>query len=408
MSNAISVRNISKQFNLSTGKYITAKERFLHLGKNQSEIFHALNDVSFDVPEGTTCGLVGHNGSGKSTMLKIIGGILRPTSGEVVTKGRIAALLELGACMQPDLTGRENIFLNGSILGLSEKELKKRFDEIVSFSELEKFIDTQVRFYSSGMYVRLGFSVAVNVDPDILLVDEVLAVGDELFQRKCLSKVKDFQEEGRTIIVVTHSADLLRVVANSAVVLEKGNLINSGDVSTAIRVFRENLFRVDREDLEEPISLLAIDDKAIEENENKETKTKSILSVNFASSEDNNSLTPIKSGDTLKAVIEWENSDIDTAVLVVIEIFDTTGRLLLEERVDFDSTKHEDSKYSTAFEWKNIPLSDGTYITNVGITSKDGTKIYDWVEQEYSFQIKGEGTKRGSISIPCKSETTML
>ena len=132
------------------------------------------------------------------------------------------------------------------------------------------------------------------------------------------------------------------------------------------------------------------------------------MSVNFAASEDNNSLTPIKSGDTLKAVIEWENSDIDTAVLVVIEIFDTTGRLLLEERVDFDSTKHEDSKYSTAFEWKNIPLSDGTYITNVGITSKDGTKIYDWVEQEYSFQIKGEGTKRGSISIPCKSETTML
>ncbi|HMS25355.1 MAG TPA: ABC transporter ATP-binding protein, partial [Acidimicrobiia bacterium] len=160
MGAAISVKNVSKRFRLQNEKYNSLKERVIHIGKKSYDDLWALNDVSFDIEEGSTFGLIGHNGSGKSTLLKLVGGILQPTAGEIITKGRIAALLELGAGMQQDLTGRENIFLNGAILGLSQKELTKRFDEIVAFSELDKFIDTQVRFYSSGMYVRLGFAIA--------------------------------------------------------------------------------------------------------------------------------------------------------------------------------------------------------------------------------------------------------
>ena len=166
--------------------------------------------MSLEVKEGETVGILGRNGSGKSTLLKCICGVLQPTSGEVAVRGKMAGLLELGAGFQQDLTGRENIYLNGSLLGMTKREIEKVFDAIVDFSELEEFIDSAVKFYSSGMYVRLGFAVAVNVDPDILVIDEVLAVGDERFQRKCVDRIKLFQQEGRTILLVSHSPDQVR------------------------------------------------------------------------------------------------------------------------------------------------------------------------------------------------------
>src|SRR5690242_11446998 len=222
MAPAIEVLDLAKRFRLSSEKYQSLKERIIHFGATTHEELWALRDIQLAVETGTTVGLLGHNGSGKSTLLKCIAGILQPTQGEIRTVGRIAALLELGAGFHPELTGRENVFLNGSILGLSQKEIRKRFDEIVAFAELEDHVDRQVRHYSSGMYVRLGFAVAVNVDPDILLVDEVLAVGDEAFQRKCLNRVQEFQKEGRTIIVVTHVPDLVRQVCHKAAVLDHG------------------------------------------------------------------------------------------------------------------------------------------------------------------------------------------
>ncbi|MGH9055305.1 MAG: ABC transporter ATP-binding protein, partial [Acidimicrobiales bacterium] len=243
MANAIEVRDVSKRFRLYHQQFKSLKERVLHGGRVPYDDLWALDHVAFAVEEGTTFGLLGHNGSGKSTLLKCIAGILQPTSGEIVTRGRVAALLELGAGFQPDLSGRENVYLNASLLGMSKRFVDSKYDEIVAFAELEPFMDNQVKYYSSGMYVRLGFAVAVNMEPDILIVDEVLAVGDELFQRKCLDRVKQFQDEGRTIVVVTHSPDLVRQVCTAAAVLDHGSLVGLGSPGEAVRSFREHLLK---------------------------------------------------------------------------------------------------------------------------------------------------------------------
>ena len=196
---------------------------------NADEAFEALKGVSFDVAAGKTFGIIGRNGSGKSTMLKLIAGIGRPTSGDVKVNGRLSALIELGAGFHPEISGRDNVFINGMMLGLSKQDITDRFDEIVAFAELEEFIDEPVKTYSSGMYMRLGFSVAINVDPDVLLVDEVLAVGDEAFTHKCLDKFADFRRRGRTVLLVTHSLDLVTRFCDEALWLDHGVARAQGD-----------------------------------------------------------------------------------------------------------------------------------------------------------------------------------
>jgi ABC-2 type transport system ATP-binding protein len=234
----IEIENLSKRFVIRKDKSI--KERIVNaaLSRRHREDFWALRDVDLSIDSGTTVGLIGPNGSGKSTLLKAIGGIIQPTSGTVRRRGRLAALLELGAGFHPDLTGRDNIYLNAAILGLTRRQTDQHFDAIVDFSGIERFIDTQVKFYSSGMYVRLAFAVAIHVDPDILLVDEVLAVGDEPFQRKCLDRIKRFQREGRTIVLVTHALDQVVEICNRAVVLENGRVLADGTAREATRVLR--------------------------------------------------------------------------------------------------------------------------------------------------------------------------
>src|SRR5271156_1209589 len=239
---AVDVRDVSKRFRLAHGQYKTVKERRIHGGKRKStEDFWALDGVSLTVKEGETVGILGRNGSGKSTLLKCICGVLQPTKGEVAVRGKLAGLLELGAGFQQDLTGRENIYLNGSLLGMSRRDVDKVFDAIVDFSELEEFIDGPVKFYSSGMYVRLGFAVAVNMDPDVLVIDEVLAVGDDRFQRKCIGRVKEFQKEGRTILLVNHAADTVRAICDRGIVLSHGHLVAEGEPGEVTRIFRERL-----------------------------------------------------------------------------------------------------------------------------------------------------------------------
>ncbi|MFJ2354422.1 ABC transporter ATP-binding protein [Frigoribacterium sp. NPDC087798] len=238
----VSIENVSKKFVIR--KDNSLKERLVTLGRagrRHSEEFWALKDVSLEIPAGSTIGLLGPNGSGKSTLLKAIGGIIEPTSGSIKRRGRLAALLELGAGFHPDLTGRENVFLNASILGLSQAETEDRFDDILAFSGIGDFIDTQVKFYSSGMYVRLAFAVAIHTDPDVLLVDEVLAVGDEAFQRKCLDKIREFQRQGRTIILVSHSLGQVQELCDRAVVLSRGEVKFAGSAADAVKNFRDIL-----------------------------------------------------------------------------------------------------------------------------------------------------------------------
>jgi ABC-2 type transport system ATP-binding protein len=241
---AIEIEGVSKKFRLYREKPTSLKQRLIS-GHSRSEDFWALRDVSFRVEEGSSTGLVGHNGSGKTTLLKCVAGILRPTSGRIRYGGRVAALLELGAGFHPELTGRENVYLNASFLGLTRKQTEAVYDDIVAFAEIEDFMDNQVKFFSSGMLVRLGFAVAVHVDPDVLLIDEVLAVGDEAFQKRCLDKIRSFQSQGRTIVLVTHALDTVVAVCDRAVMLDHGRMQAEGDPEAVITELRHSLLRAD-------------------------------------------------------------------------------------------------------------------------------------------------------------------
>ena len=234
----ISARNVRKQFRTSSVRATSLKEQIIRRRAEQSEDFVAISDFSADIMPGSTVGLIGPNGSGKSTMLKILSGILRPTSGKVTVEGRIASLLELGAGFNGELTGRENVYLNASLLGLSRLETDAAMESIIEFSELAEFIDQPVKHYSSGMYVRLGFAVAIHVDPDVLLVDEVLAVGDEAFQRKCMEKIQEFQENGKTILFVSHSLSQVQELCTRAIVLNKGVIVDDSEPEGAIETLR--------------------------------------------------------------------------------------------------------------------------------------------------------------------------
>jgi ABC-type polysaccharide/polyol phosphate transport system ATPase subunit len=221
---AVVVDNVSKRFRLFHERNNSLKSTLMRRRHSISDEFWALQAVSFEVPQGTTFGLIGENGSGKSTMLKCIANILRPDTGSLAVTGKISALLELGAGFHPELSGRENVFLNGAILGLRQKELRRRFDEIVDFAGIGNFIDEPVKNYSSGMYVRLGFSVAINVDPDVLLIDEVLAVGDEAFQRKCNEKFAELKAAGKTIILVSHGMSAVEHLCDRVAWFDHGHI----------------------------------------------------------------------------------------------------------------------------------------------------------------------------------------
>ncbi|MFJ6026135.1 ABC transporter ATP-binding protein [Pseudarthrobacter sp. NPDC092424] len=240
MTTAIDIQNIDKQFVLRHTRSLKEALVWLLRGRkgDLTGKFHALRNVSLQVGEGETVALLGFNGSGKSTLLKHISGVMQPDSGTVRTRGRVAGLIEVGAGFHPDLSGRDNVYLNGAILGMSEAEIKEKFDSIVEFAEIGEFIDTEVKFYSSGMYLRLAFSVAVHTDPDVFLVDEILAVGDEPFQRKCLAKIKELASAGKTLVVVSHDLELVGQVCERGVLLEHGTVLMDGPVKEVISRLR--------------------------------------------------------------------------------------------------------------------------------------------------------------------------
>lgn len=236
----IEFRSVAKRFHIREGRTLREFVPGLMRSGEPAEPFYALRDVSFSICRGETVGILGRNGSGKSTTLKLIAGVSPPSEGEVRIAGRVSPLIELGAGFHPDLTGRENIHMNASILGLSAREIREQFDSIVEFAELEEFIDTPVKRYSSGMYVRLGFAVAVHAKPEILLVDEVLSVGDSFFQEKSLAKMHEFQQQGLTIVVVSHSLSLVEDFCERAIWLEHGRVVMDGPAREVARQYHES------------------------------------------------------------------------------------------------------------------------------------------------------------------------
>ena len=394
MAAAIEIENVSKHFKIYREKYTSAKERMIHFGRVPHEEFQALDDVSLRIEAGQTMGLLGHNGSGKSTLLKCMAGILQPSSGSVTTVGRLAALLELGAGFQPDLTGRENVYLNASILGLKKGFVDKVFDEIVQFAELERFIDTPVKHYSSGMYIRLGFATAVHVDPEILLVDEVLAVGDEAFQRKCLDKVRTFQQEGRTIVVVTHAADLVRQMCDRAAALDHGKLVIEGEPNDVIREFRERLMsgvtsaaEVGREMATSELSPLW-GKVRIEE-----------VAVRYPDPERHN----VQPGERLCFDVDLTSSEPIDDVVIGFSIYGPMGELIYGTNSHLKGADLGvvDGQRRVRFDLGSVPLLDGTYGLTVGAHTLSGL-VYDHWEQKRRFEVAAGGKDQGMISLPVR------
>ena len=381
---AISLEAVSKRFRLFHERPSSLKERLLRMRRTRSEEFWALRDISFDVADGETIGLVGANGSGKTTLLKIIAGILRPTSGRVTARGRIAALLELGAGFHPELTGRENVYLNASILGLSKRETDQRFDDIVSFAEPEPFIDNQVKHYSSGMFVRLGFAVAVHVDPEILLIDEVLAVGDEAFQRKCIARVRRFQEEGRTMLLVTHAVERVREICDRAVMLDGGRIRASGEVRDVLREFRVVL-------LQERAPFVR----------GEATQDIEVLGVTLLDSEGR----PVKRLPPAKPLaiqIDLKaNRPVDDPV-VSVALFDATDQLVYKTGSDWmhRDLGRVDGTLRLTFELSAMPFVRGRYHLTVGVHSRGLEKVYDWQDQRYAFDVDESAGIEGQVWVP--------
>jgi ABC-2 type transport system ATP-binding protein len=386
---AIDVQGIGKRFRIYHHRPTSLKERVVRF-RTAYDDFWALRAVSVRVPQGSTLGLIGPNGSGKTTLLKIIAGILRPSEGTAITRGRIASLLALGAGFHPELTGRENVYLNASILGLSRQATDRLFDDIVGFAELEEFVDTQVKFYSSGMYVRLGFAVAVHVDPAILLIDEVLAVGDEAFQRKCLGRIREFQDQGRTIVFVTHAVDHVLQVCDSAVMLLHGGVHAEGDPKEVVREFRLVMSRQD-----------------VAYGWDEGTKEIEIVSAEIFG-RDGSRPEAFAPGDELVIQLELKAHRPVEDPVVSFALHDQANRFVFGTNSDWRSVRWPlfEGKHRVQFVLKTLPFVEGRYYVTLGVHARDTSRVYHLQEQRYSFAVIRGEENPGPVYIPveCRAE----
>ena len=393
MNVAIEVEDVSKKFRLFRERPTSLKQRLL-TSRSRAEDFWALHDVSFDVREGGTLGLIGHNGSGKTTILKIIAGILRPTSGTVRQRGRLAALLELGAGFHPELTGRENVYLNASFLGLSRKETDSAYEAIVEFAELEEFMDNQVKFYSSGMLVRLGFAVAVHVDPEVLLIDEVLAVGDEAFQAKCLERIRRFQQDGRTIVLVTHALDTVRAICDRAVMLHHGQVHAFGAPDDVVREMRYVL-------------LGQVDESFVPEEGTREVEIEAVDFV-YADGSGNG---PLLRDDPLAIQVDVRTKEPVADLDVDFAILDgATNHVVLDARTSrsgIDIARF-DGKKRVSFRVSSFPYDAGKYWVTVGLTSRDSGRLYHVQTQRYLFEVVDAPRIQERVDVPVEVEVEDL
>lgn len=394
---AIKVENVSKAFRMKKRykQATTMKSALVNFLKRQRVIqkerkFWALQGVSFEVPKGTTLGIIGSNGSGKSTLLKLVAGIHRPTSGGVRTDGRISALIELGAGFHPEFTGRENIFINGIILGLSRKQIYQKLDDIIRFSELEEFIDNPVKTYSSGMYMRLGFAIAVTVNPDILLIDEILAVGDASFQRKCQNKMNSFKADGKTIVIVTHDLGALERYCDRVLWLEQGELQAYGDVQSVMRMYLEHVADRQRANLLDEHDSDGSSQTGQQKSSRKRRWGSQEVEINSVDLF-NGSRTPCylyKTGDKMTIEIVYKAYRPVYEPVFGIGIFrdDETycyGTNTHIEKIDIPRIEGEGK---VKFQIESLDLTEGKYFLDIAIHATDGTP-YDYHTRSYSFEV---------------------
>jgi ABC-type polysaccharide/polyol phosphate transport system ATPase subunit len=407
--NAIELANVSKIYRKYAGKqFATLKSALLQRSLVRdllpSETFPALTDVSFGVPKGSTFAVIGRNGSGKSTALKLVAGITKPTTGTVRVDGRISALIELGAGFHPEISGRENVFINGIMLGLSKRQIQYRFDEIVDFAELREFIDAPVKTYSSGMYMRLGFAVAIHVDPDVLLVDEVLAVGDEAFTHKCLDKFAEFRRGGKTVLLVTHTLGLVENLCDEALWLDAGRVEAQGDPKrvvgaylTAIEKGEQALMAattakaVEGADqpanasagaLESPPDMFKADEGRWGSREVEITDVR-LLNANGDPSFVFHTGEPL----TIRLKVRAHHATGDFAFGV--GIFNAEGVCCYGTNtyVEEMAPEHLSGEAEVAFAVASLDLVEGTYKLDVAVHKKDGFP-YDYHRLLYTFRVK--------------------
>ncbi|HEB12129.1 MAG TPA: ABC transporter ATP-binding protein [Actinobacteria bacterium] len=391
----IEAENVWKKFKIYHERNPSLKETLLKGRRSAYETFWALKDVSFKVRQGTTIGFIGENGSGKSTLLKLLTKILRPNKGSISMHGKVSALLELGAGFHPELTGKENIFLNGSILGLSKADIFDRLDEIIAFSELEKFIDSPVKNYSSGMYVRLGFAVAINVEPDILLIDEILAVGDEAFQRKCLNKLFDLKESGKTIVMVSHALDSIRNICDEAIWLEHGEIKATGPAPAVVDAYLDEVNRQEGEG-----SADAGQPEFGSRWGSGEIKIKAVRLL-----DEKGTAKPLFiTGEPFTVEIDYEaKEEISRPVFGVAihsrEGIHINGTNTKFYKTIFDTIKGEGTvRYSV----NELPLLKGNYVLSAVVYDYACLHAYDHHDKCYLFNVSsGELSDYGVFHIPC-------
>ena len=376
---AVSARGLSKAYQIAHDevKHVTLGETLLHKLKNpfakpERETFWALKDINFDIMKGDVVGIIGRNGAGKSTLLKVLSQITEPTQGQIDLYGRVGSLLEVGTGFHPELTGRENVYMNGAILGMSRSEITRQFDAIVDFSGTEKFLDTPVKRYSSGMYVRLAFAVAAHLNPEILIVDEVLAVGDAEFQKKCLGKMKDVSTSGRTVLFVSHNMTAVRSLCSAGIVLHKGNLLLHGKVDQCVAYYtNQGLHKT----------------QAIWERETPKRETK-ILSFERVSVE----LIGQQPNYTLEVQVTLKTHSTHNKAFMAVDITDATGGAVMQALPVLEGFIADNSSiHKLKVEICLPPIVPGQYMLTLWVGSHN-TETLDEVKECVGFEIEDSPT----------------
>jgi lipopolysaccharide transport system ATP-binding protein len=382
----VRLENASVRYRVPRERIGTFKEyaiRWLQ-GQVKYESFWALKDVSFDVQRGEVFGLIGRNGAGKSTLLKLVARVLRPTQGRVVVCGRLAPLLEIGAGFHPELTGRENIYLNGAMLGISRHEMNKRFDRIVDFAELWDFIDAPLRTYSSGMWARLGFSVATDVEPDILIIDEILAVGDAAFQHKSSRRIDSFRERGNTILLVSHTMDVIESMCSRAAWLDQGRLVAIGPTKGVVDRYLGRVREVESEQLAQRLP--------VPEERRWGSRRIEIVRVRILS-QNHQPQTIFSTGEPLVLEMEYHVHRPVESPIFGISIHRSDGLHITGPNTAFDGIElgKVSGEGMVIYTVPSLPLLDGEYSFSVAATNKDDTELFDYHDNLYPFRVDNHG-----------------